>query len=600
MRNLFFFLLGFVLSFPLQAQRNCGTVQYLNDKKQQDPGIEARMQLMNEQIQQITSVKDGKTSRNVIRIPVVVHVVHKLQVQNISDAQIQSQIDVLNEDYRRLNADASLVPPPYAPLAGDTEIEFCLASRDPNGQATNGITRTLTTANTFSINDAVKRSSTGGKDAWPTNKYLNIWVCNLTNPLLGFATLPGTVNADLDGVVIAYKFFGRTGVVEAPYNKGRTATHEVGHWLNLLHIWGDDEGSADPCAGTDQVTDTPNQEDENFGCPTFPQESCGNDGDMSMNYMDYVNDSCMYMFSNGQGDRMRATLENFRSGILTSSGCLPALAPSDCDTLNNITGGDGLVYYFMNEILPEESGYLTGNNSLGYRAFAEKYTSTEQQIINSLRFDFAIASSQGSNSLATAVVWDASGPNGSPGVVLAENTFQLDDVIANVESFSFTDVYFPNPPTVEGDYYVGFVLSTTVGDTLAVYCNQIDKVNTNTAWCRTSQGDWLAFSDPESIGEAISLSVRPVQCIPVSINQIVTNTVKVYPNPAESFVTVVGGKSAKSWQLFSVDGRIVDSGNAGNVQEFQISTSNLPSGVYLLKLQELGAISVTRILVSHP
>jgi hypothetical protein len=600
MKNIFLFFIAIVISTAAVAQRNCGTVQYLKDKQAQDPGIEARLQLMNEKIQQVTQEKDGKNNRNVIRIPVVVHVVYKLPVQNISDAQIQSQIDVLNEDYRRLNVDASLVPPPYEPLAADCQIEFCLASRDPNGQATNGITRTLTTANTFSINDAVKRTSTGGKDAWPTDKYLNIWVCNLTNPLLGFATIPGSVNADLDGVVIAYKYFGRIGTAEAPYNKGRTATHEVGHWLNLLHIWGDDEGSADPCGGTDQVTDTPNQEDENYGCPTFPQESCGNDGDMSMNYMDYVNDACMYMFTTGQGNRMRATLENFRSGILTSSGCLPALAPSDCDTLNNITGGDGLVYYFMNEIFPEETGYLTGNNSLGYQAFAEKYTSPEVQIINSLRFDFAIASTQSANTMATAVVWDATGPNGSPGNVLAQNTFSLEEVIVNVDNFSFTDVYFPEPPTVNGDYYVGFILGSTSGDTLVAYCNQIDKINTNTAWCRTSSGDWLPFSDPEAIGQAISLAVRPVQCIPVSVNSVAPNTVKVYPNPAEDFVTVVGGKSNKIWQLFSVDGRMVNQGSSSNELEFRISTSDVPSGVYLLKLQEQGVISVTRILVSHP
>jgi hypothetical protein len=594
-------ILLFIVLFSIQlsAQRNCGTVQYLKDKQMQDPGIESRMQLMNQQIQQITNSKDGKSSRNVIRIPVVVHVVYKLPVQNISDTQIQSQIDVLNEDYKRLNPDASLVPPPFEPLAANCEIEFCLASRDPNGQSTNGITRTLTTANSFSINDAVKRSVTGGKDAWPTDKYLNIWVCNLTDPLLGFATLPGTVNASLDGVVIAYKYFGRIGS-QAPYNKGRTATHEIGHWLNLLHIWGDDEGSADPCAGTDQVNDTPNQEGENYGCPTFPQVSCNNDGDMSMNFMDYVNDACMYMFTNGQGERMRATLENFRSGLLTSSGCLPALAPSDCDTLNNITGGDGLVYYFVNELLPEETGYLTGTNSLGYKAFAEKFNSPEDQIINSLRFDFAIASAQNLNTLITAVVWDASGPGGGPGISLQENTFALSDVITNVDNFTFTDVYFPNPPVVNGDYYAGFVLSSSVGDTLAVYSNQIDKVNINSAWCRDAAGTWYEYSDQNSFGQAISLAVSPIQCIPVAVEKIQPLSLTVYPNPADNLINIIGGSGSKSWMLFTVDGRLVNSGNVSNSNEFQISTASIHSGVYLLKLQEAGDVKVVRIVVSHP
>jgi hypothetical protein len=281
---------------------------------------------------------------------------------------------------------------------------------------------------------------------------------------------------------------------------------------------------------------------------------------MSMNFMDYVNDACMYMFTNGQGERMRATLENFRSGLLTSSGCLPALAPSDCDTLNNITGGDGLVYYFVNEVLPEETGYLTGTNSLGYKAFAEKFNSPEDQIINSLRFDFAIASAQNLNTLITAVVWDASGPGGGPGISLQENTFALSDVITNVDNFTFTDVYFPNPPVVNGDYYAGFVLSSSVGDTLAVYSNQIDKVNINSAWCRDVAGTWYEYSDQNSFGQAISLAVSPIQCIPVAVEKIQPLSLMAYPNPADNLINIIGGSGSKSWMLFTVDGRLVNSG----------------------------------------
>jgi hypothetical protein len=254
----------------------------------------------------------------------------------------------------------------------------------------------------------------------------------------------------------------------------------------------------------------------------------------------------------------------------------------------------------MNELLPEETGYLTGTSSLGYKAFAEKYTSSEEQIINSLRFDFAIASAQNPNTLITAVVWDANGPNGGPGTSLQENTFALSDVIANVDGFSFTDVYFPNPPVVNGDYYVGFVLSSSVGDTLAIYCNQLDEINTNTAWCRDAAGTWYEYSDQASFGQALSLAVRPIQCIPVAVEKIQPMALKVYPNPADNLINIIGGSGSKSWMLFTVDGRLVNSGNVSNSNEFQISTASIQSGVYLLKLQEAGDVKVVRIVVSHP
>ena len=160
----------------------------------------------------------------------------------------------------------------------------------------------------------------GEKDAWNTNDYLNIWVCNLASGLLGFATFPGG-NASLDGVVCDYAYFGNIGTATPPYNLGRTATHEVGHWLNLYHIWGDSY------CGNDYVSDTPEHEESNYGCPSFPHSSncssTGSSGEMFMNYMDYTNDACMYMFTNGQKNRMRATLNTTRSSLLNSQACQP-------------------------------------------------------------------------------------------------------------------------------------------------------------------------------------------------------------------------------------------------------------------------------------
>ena len=252
----------------------------------------------------------------VVRIPVVVHVVWNKEEQNISDAQIQSQIDVLNKDFRRSNPDISEAPTVWNDLAADMQIEFFLATKDPEGNPTSGITRTQTSLRYFDTDDKVKSSGTGGKDPWPTNRYLNIWVCKLGRGLLGYAQFPGGP-AETDGVVITHTGFGTTGTALAPFDKGRTTTHEIGHWLNLYHIWGDD-GTG--CGGSDEVDDTPNQGGPNYGSPEFPHTTCNNapNGDMFVNYMDYVDDKCMVMFTQGQAIRVNACLEGPRSSFLTT------------------------------------------------------------------------------------------------------------------------------------------------------------------------------------------------------------------------------------------------------------------------------------------
>jgi hypothetical protein len=269
----------------------------------------------------------------VVRIPVVVHVVWNTAAQNIPDSRIHDQIAVLNADFRRINADAGSVPMAFGGVAADTRIEFALAVRDPNCNATSGITRTNTTVTGFpkANKQNVKSAATGGADPWPRDRYLNIWVANLTGGLLGFASFPGEP-ANLDGVVIRTSAFGTNGAT-APFNLGRTATHEVGHWLNLLHIWGDDQLEPDTCSFSDECADTPNQAVARTGSPPFPSASCGNgpNGDMFMNYMDYVDDVAMFMFTRDQASRMHASLSVARAAILASDGLVPPVAPAVSD-----------------------------------------------------------------------------------------------------------------------------------------------------------------------------------------------------------------------------------------------------------------------------
>ncbi|MFN8393833.1 MAG: M43 family zinc metalloprotease [Bacteroidia bacterium] len=270
----------------------------------------------------IASHPGTERTQAVVTIPVVVHVVYNNSTENISNAQILSQIVTLNEDFRLLNSDSLLSNHPFHPTVADAEVEFCLATTDPNGNPTSGITRTSSSHGTFSDNDDVKFSNTGGHDNWDPTQYLNLWVCDLGNQLFGYATFPADLAIDpaYDGVVINYTAFGNIGTVTSPSDLGRTATHEIGHWLDLSHIWGD------AFCGDDLVADTEPAEDANYGCPSFPynaNNSCGAgaDGEMYMNYMDYVDDYCMNMFTQGQKDRMVATLNNERLALQSSQGC---------------------------------------------------------------------------------------------------------------------------------------------------------------------------------------------------------------------------------------------------------------------------------------
>ena len=298
--------------------RNCGTMIYLEQQQQSNPELVKKLADNEVKLQKWIKNNANKKLSNTITIPVVVHVVYNNNNENISDLQIQSQIDILNEDFRRLNADAVNTPAAFLSVAADTEIEFCLATEDPNGNTTSGITRTSTSQSSFSTNDGVKYTSSGGVDAWNPLEYLNIWVCDLSGGLLGYAQFPGGAVSS-DGVVCDYAYFGNIGTATAPYNLGRTATHEVGHWLNLRHIWGDSN------CGNDYCNDTPEHSGSNYGCPSYPSTSnCngnGTSGDMFMNYMDYTDDACMNIFTQDQKTRMIASINNNRSGLLTSNGC---------------------------------------------------------------------------------------------------------------------------------------------------------------------------------------------------------------------------------------------------------------------------------------
>ncbi|CAN5547140.1 hypothetical protein BH11BAC1_BH11BAC1_05830 [soil metagenome] len=312
--------------------RKCSSNDLLMQQLANDPGRAATMQQIENQTAayiQAQNKNGGNSTQATVTIPVVFHIVYNTTAQNISDAKCIAQLNQLNLDFARMNSDAGNTPAAFAGLAANTNIQFCLAQRDPNGLATTGIIHKSTTTTSFSDNDNVKRNANGGDNTWDATKYLNIWACNLGGGLLGYAQFPGGSTAT-DGVVVLYSSVGSmlSHGTASQYDLGRTATHEVGHWVNLRHIWGDESA----CNADDLVSDTPQQKAENYGCPSYPQTtqsggrcSTANPSSMFMNYMDYTDDACMNMFSAGQASRMQAifAVGGSRAAMTSSLGCTP-------------------------------------------------------------------------------------------------------------------------------------------------------------------------------------------------------------------------------------------------------------------------------------
>lgn len=287
-------------------QRGCPSEEIRKIALQNSPELRQRYSELETKTEKfVNDLKLGKVlSDGTVEIPVVVNVLYRTSSENISASRIAEQIAVLNADYGGTNSDAANIPTAFQSLkAGDVKVRFRLANT----------VRKSTTKTSWSTNDAMKKSSSGGIDATSPSNYLNIWVVGNMGQILGYATFPESSGLWNDGVVIAASYFGKTGA-SAPFNKGRTATHEVGHYLNLRHIWGDSN------CGNDLVSDTPTQTGPNYGTPSYPlYNTCGGvqRSVMFMNYMDYVDDAAMFMFSSGQKTRMQSVVASSgaRSGL---------------------------------------------------------------------------------------------------------------------------------------------------------------------------------------------------------------------------------------------------------------------------------------------
>ncbi len=268
---------------------------------------------------------DYKLDSTGITIPIVVHIVWQNDNENLTDALIMSQIDALNRDYNALNSDIQYVPDEFKPVIGNVGIHFCLAAKDPQGNPTTGIVRQQTSQPDMGLSSDLFYTSLGGSDAWDVNRYMNIWVANTGQYIAGYGIYPWSDSAGRSGLVVNSPFFGINGGPQ--YGLGRVCVHEVGHYLGLIHLWGD----VYDCSVSDRVSDTPPQSGPYYGCPSYPEYGCGG-STMFMNFMDYVDDQCMLLFTEGQKARMVVCLNTYRAGLINSNA--QCLVPSQSNDLN--------------------------------------------------------------------------------------------------------------------------------------------------------------------------------------------------------------------------------------------------------------------------
>ena len=617
------------------TKRSCGTMEHLEMQMKSDPGLKARMEAIEVQTREWIASHPQNKTQVVITIPVVVHVVWNTASQNISDAQVLSQIEVLNEDFARLNADAANTPAAWTGIAANTQIQFCMAQRDPNGNATTGIVRKQTATTSFSSNDNIKRTANGGDDAWPASQYLNIWSGNLSGGLLGYAQFPGGTAAT-DGVVILYNAFGRVGNVVAPFHKGRTATHEVGHWLNLYHIWGDDGTS---CNGSDQVTDTPNQSSENYNCPAYPHTdncSASNPGVMFMNYMDYTDDACMNIFTNGQSTRMNAALNGTRVSILSSQGCVPpgggscstpsGLSASSITTStatlnwNTVAGASSynVRYRIVNTATWTNTTSASNSKAISGLSGASNYEFQVQAVCSGSSSSF---SASGTFTTSSAACTDNYEPNNTlaTAVTAPKNTdiTALINVGTDKDFFKFTTgTSNPNVKITLTNLPADYDLKLTNGGGGTVYgTSQNGGTSNETIILNTT----VARTYKIKVYPYTSASYSPTQCYTMRIStsnsgfrtESGTETIAseteqlllVYPNPAKDNLTIQFNSSLdgnSNLRVYDMLGRNVLNQThllEKGINKFDLNLSELIKGIYFLEVNNGAEKEIKKVVV---
>ncbi|MEO6305664.1 MAG: T9SS type A sorting domain-containing protein [Bacteroidia bacterium] len=602
-------------------------------------------------------------------IPVIFHVIHGGQsvgtFPNISQSQINSQITVLNHDYAGTGFNVSnLSSTGFAQsLVANCNITFCLAQKNPAGATLGeaGIERLNYTTNSWAdptsfttvtnfrnyIEGTIKANT-----IWDPTRYLNIWITDVNSAvgLLGYATFPsgtslsglssGLGTATTDGVWCWSKAVGDVGTVFSPYDLGRTATHEIGHWLGLRHIWGDAN------CGNDFCNDTPTQQQENTGCPTFPSVTCSNgaNGDLFMNFMDYSNDACMYMFTNDQNTRMQTAMSNcpFRTQLTASSATLCSGSPVACSyTVSNFTNTDtlanplGLRRATASAGDPGcilgagKAGYISGTNCFGDLEKAEfisasKYASATNPVISGVVVLFFNYTGVGTDGTANVdmKIYNGASATSTPGSLIGSTTSNLSTIAASTNTTSVS--YCGNPglafgvpvimpykftfsspisaPT-SGGFFASVTIPNTSGDTVVVF----DKLTgtSNTAWEKWSTGAWHDMKSSWGGSRNFNLAILPIiDCATgVKENSFLNSAVNLYPNPSNgnfNIITTFAHSQSIDVTVYNMLGQPVYSNKLNNVTQnvYEVDLSNQSGGVYLVEINNGTEKIVKRMVLS--
>lgn len=597
MKTPLLFLAASLFLLPIRAQQpavklRCGT----------ETPSESWDRWFNSRVEEFVAAQAaGKQGAANYVIPVVFHVIHGGQNEgvfpNLSVNQLNSQITILNNDFAGTGLNVGTINNTgfSSALVSNCNVTFCLAEKDPQGNTLTqkGVHRvnynsngwanpnsfSNSTAFTNFINGTVKPAT-----IWDPTRYLNVWLSdvNANVGLLGYATFPsgtglsglssGLGTATTDGVWCWSYATGNTGNVFAPYDKGRTLTHEVGHWLGLRHIWGDAN------CGSDFCNDTPTQQTANTGCPTWPVVTCNNgpNGDMFMNFMDYCDDACLYMFTPDQRTRIQTAMASspFRNQLTASSATLCGANPpvSCADTLSNFNNSDSLYSYRRATAAPSDAGCIQGLGKAGYIAgtncwgdlekaefiSASKYASATNPVVTGvivLFFQYGNMGTDG-NSVVDMKIYSGANANTQPGSLLGSTSQNLSVIAATTNTtavpycgnpnlafslpvimpykFSFSS---PVPVPSSGGFFASMGIPNTAGDTVSVMDKATGTINT--AWEKWSDNSWHDMKTAWGNVRSFNLAILPIiECGPVGLEEkkMQSDVFSLYPNPGNGQV----------------------------------------------------------------